>query len=95
LQWLLPAGSSCRTTVDGQPAANPGYTHLAIIFKNIDKLAVFTYLLDTHPLFYIPHLIISDFEIRASDFRFIRFGGETASTGIKKLELHTEHPVSS
>ena len=67
----------------------------AIILKNIDKLAVFAYFLDTYPLFYIPHPIISDFEIRVSNFRFIRYGGETASTGIKKLELHTERPVSS
>jgi hypothetical protein len=68
-----------------------------IIFKNIDKLAVFTYFLSTHPLFYIPHPMISDFEIRASDFPAESgiYGGETASTGIKKLELHTEHPVSS
>jgi hypothetical protein len=61
----------------------------------LDKPSVFAYFLKAIPLFYIPHLIISDFEVRASDFRFIRFGGETASTGIKKLELHTERPVSS
>jgi hypothetical protein len=68
-----------------------------IIFKNIDKLAVFTYFLITHPLFYIPHLMISDFEIRVSNFPAESGvnGGETASTGIKKLELHTERPVSS
>jgi hypothetical protein len=56
-----------------------------------------TYFLDTKPLFTIPHLTISDFGFRNSDFpaESRAFGGETASTGIKKLELHTERPVSS
>jgi hypothetical protein len=53
-------------------------------------MAEITYFLDATLFFSIPLHIISDFpaESRA-------FGGEMASTGIKKLELHTERPVRS
>jgi hypothetical protein len=54
-----------------------------------------TYFLDIKLLFYIPLLTISDLGIRISLLKAGPFGGETASTGIKKLELHTERPVSS
>jgi hypothetical protein len=47
-------------------------------------------------LFYIPLHTILDFGIRISEFKYwnsppVGFGGETASTGTKKLRLHTEH----
>ncbi len=60
-------------------------------------MAEITYFLGAKLLFDIPHLTISDFGIRISDFpaESGAFGGETASTGIKKLKLHTERPVSS
>jgi hypothetical protein len=63
----------------------------------LDKLAEITYFLNTTLFFSIPLLIISDFGIRISDFpaESRAFGGEMASTGIKKLELHTERPVRS
>jgi hypothetical protein len=53
-------------------------------------MAEITYFLGAKLLFDIPHLTISDFGIRISDFpaESGAFGGETASTGIKKLKLH-------
>ena len=41
---LMPAPQPAGSQANQRP----------IILENIDKLAVFTYLLDTYPLFYIP-----------------------------------------
>ena len=63
----------------------------------LDKMAEITYFLDAKLFFYISLLTISDFGIRNSDFpaESGAYGGEMASTGTKKLRLHTERPVSS
>ena len=64
----------------------------------LDKIAEFTYFyVVEYLLFYIPHHLISlSFELSALSYkRQFDSGGETASTGTKKLELHTERPVSS
>ncbi len=63
----------------------------------LDKITEITYFYNIYLLFFIPHLTISDFGFWNSDFsaQSGTYGGETASTGTKKLELHTERPVSS
>ncbi len=63
----------------------------------LDKITEITYFYVKYLLFYIPHLLyaVSHTLSAMSSKRQLGFGGETASTGIKKLELHTERPVSS
>jgi len=56
----------------------------------LDKMAEITYFLDAKLFFYISLLTISDFPAESG-----AYGGEMASTGTKKLRLHTERPVSS
>ena len=64
----------------------------------LDKTSEITYLLGAKLIFYIPLTLLwgLSYELSAlNSKRQFGFGGETASTGIKKLELHTERPVSS
>jgi hypothetical protein len=64
----------------------------------LDKTAEITYFLSANLFFSIPLNLLwtLSYELSAlSSKRQFGYGGETASTGIKKLELHTERPVSS
>ena len=60
----------------------------------LDKLFEITYLITNTALLHTPPSTRCEPYAMGSK-RQLGFGGETASTGIKKLELHTERPVSS
>ena len=60
--------------------------------KVLDKEIIFVYLKDHKGFRYFFEIL----EVCCSfTYPFINYGGETASTGIKKLRLHVEFPAYS